>query len=199
VTDHGGTPHGNAVEVRFEAVVGAQPFSCFVEHPFAGLGMAASAWTPLDFRLYVHDVQLVPESGAPVSVTLDQDGTWQYRNVALLDFETANGSCANGTAPTNTAVRGRVNAPAGTRWTGLRFKLGVPQSLNHQNPATRAVAAQPLHALLGLAERVQVRPHRRPQRDEPTRSTSTSAAPGARATRWRARSPAPRPTAPSTC
>ena len=130
----GDTPAtGTAVEIRFEAVVGAQPFSCAA--PFMNVGMAGSAWTPLDFRFYVHDVQLVPETGAPVPVSLDQDGTWQYREVALLDFETANGSCSNGTAPTNTSVRGRVEAPAGTRWTGLRFKLGVPQSLNHQNPA----------------------------------------------------------------
>ena len=124
---------GTAVEIRFEAVVGAMPFSC--TSSFTGVGMAASPWTPLDFRFYVHDVQLVPESGAPVAVSLDQDGTWQYRNVALLDFENASGTCANGTALTNASVRGRVTAPAGTRWAGLRFKLGVPQDLNHQNPA----------------------------------------------------------------
>ncbi len=132
------TATGTPVEIRFEAVVGAQPFTCFVPDTgaFPGVGMANSPWTPLDFRFYVHDVQLVPESGAPVTVTLDQDGTWQYRNLALLDFENAGGSCANGTMLTNTAVRGRVDAPAGTRWTGLRFKLGVPQSLNHQSPAS---------------------------------------------------------------
>ncbi len=136
VTD---APVSNAVEVRFAAVVGAQPFSCFVESTgaFANLGSAASPWTPLDFRLYVHDVQLVPVGGgAPVPVTLTQDGLWQYQNVALLDFENAGGTCANGTQQTNDRVRGTVNAPAGTRWAGLRFKIGVPASLNHQNPAT---------------------------------------------------------------
>ncbi len=130
-TDAG--PSSTPVEVRFEAVVGAMPFSC--GSAFAGVGMGSSAWTPLDFRFYVHDVQLVPESGAPVPVTLEQDGTWQHRNVALLDFENASGTCVNGTMLTNDRVRGRVAAPAGTRWTGLRFKLGVPQDLNHQNPA----------------------------------------------------------------
>jgi uncharacterized repeat protein (TIGR04052 family) len=98
--------------------------------------MASSPWTPLDFRFYVHDVQLVPMAGEPVSVALDQDGTWQHRNVALLDFENASGTCANGTSLTNAVIRGRVDAPAGTRWAGLRLKLGVPQALNHQNPAT---------------------------------------------------------------
>lgn len=125
---------GTPVEIRFEAVVGAMPFSC--TGSFAGLGTTMAAWTPYDFRFYVHDVQLVPESGSPVPVTLDQDGTWQYQSVALLDFENHTGTCSNGTDATNTRVVGRVNAPAGTRWTGVRFKLGVPLELNHRNPAT---------------------------------------------------------------
>ena len=126
------------VEVRFEAVVGATPFSCApAGGSFSGLGSAASPWVPLDFRFYVHDVQLVPAGGgAPVPVTLTQDGTWQHQSVALLDFENAMGTCANGTSATNDRVRGTVNAPAGTRWAGVRFKIGLPASLNHQNPAT---------------------------------------------------------------
>lgn len=128
----------SAVEVRFEAMVGTTPFSCApTGGAFMGLGTAASPWVPLDFRFYVHDVQLVPEGGgAPVPLALDQDGTWQHQGVALLDFENAMGTCANGTAATNDRVRGRVTAPAGTRWAGVRFKIGLPSSLNHQNPAT---------------------------------------------------------------
>lgn len=125
------------VEIRFAAVVGAQPFSCSpAGGSFAGVGAPGSPWTPQDFRFYVHDVALVPQSGAPVPVALDQDGTWQYQNVALLDFEDRTGACSNGTQPTNDRVRGRVLAPAGTRWTGLRFRIGVPPSLNHANQAT---------------------------------------------------------------
>lgn len=127
---------GTPVELRFAAMVGATPFSCAPDGgAYTGLGTMSSPWTPLDFRFYVHDVQLVPASGEPVSVSLEQDGMWQLQNVALLDFENASGTCANGTSATNDRVRGRVNAPAGTRWVGLRFKLGVPQALNHQNPA----------------------------------------------------------------
>ncbi len=127
------TATGTAVEIRFEAAVGTAPFSCTTTFP--QMGTSRATWTPLDFRFYVHDVELVPATGAPVPVTLDQDGTWQYRNVALLDFENAAGTCSNGTTATNAVLRGRVDAPAGTRFTGLRFKLGVPQALNHQNPA----------------------------------------------------------------
>ena len=127
-------PSGSPVEVRFEAVVGATPFSC--AGTFANMGTTSATWTPTDFRFYVHDVQLVPESGSPLPVTLDQDGTWQHQNVALLDFEDRTGTCSNGTTATNTRVVGRVAAPVGTRFTGLRFKLGVPSDLNHRNQAT---------------------------------------------------------------
>ncbi len=122
------------VELRFEAVVGSMPFSC--ASTFSNLGTTMATWTPSDFRFYVHDVALVTESGSPVPVTLDQDGTWQYQNVALLDFENHTGTCSNGTDATNTSIRGTHSAPAGTRFTGLRFTLGVPQALNHRNPAT---------------------------------------------------------------
>lgn len=133
-------PAATPIEIRFAAVVGATPFACTTG--YTGVGSARSAWTPLDFRFYVHDVRLVPESGEPVAVALTDDGTWQRRDVALLDFEDATGTCANGTAATNDRVRGTVTAPAGTRWTGVRFRLGVPQDLNQQNAAT---ASSPLN------------------------------------------------------
>ncbi len=69
-----------------------------------------------------------------VVVALEQDGVWQHEDVALLDFENKAGACANGTVELNTSVRGTV--PAGTRSSGLRFKLGVPFALNHANAAT---------------------------------------------------------------
>jgi uncharacterized repeat protein (TIGR04052 family) len=68
-----------------------------------------------------------------VPVTLAQDGMWQLDNLALLDFEDGSGPCRNGTAGTNTEVRGSV--PAG-RYTGLRFTLGVPFARNHGDPTT---------------------------------------------------------------
>ena len=56
----------------------------------------------------------------------------------LLDFENGSGPCANGTAATNTSVVGTV--PAGD-YTGLRFTLGVPEAMNHQD---QTAAAAPL-------------------------------------------------------
>lgn len=87
---------------------------------------------PLDFKLYVHDVELVTDGGAE-PLTLEQDGAFQDGTVALLDFEDDTGSCSNGTGPMHTKIVGTV--PAGD-YTGVRFKIGVPESRNHGNQAT---------------------------------------------------------------
>lgn len=119
------------VEVRFRAMVGSMPFSCGMM--YSGLGTTMSTWRPKDFRFYVHDVKLLTASGTEVPVTLSEEMTWQRDGVALLDFEDRAGDCVEGNPPTNTTVRG--SAPAGT-YTGLRFTLGVPFRMNHQNQAT---------------------------------------------------------------
>lgn len=82
----------------------------------------------------MHDVRLVAPDGTEVPVELEQDGLWQYQNVALLDFENGDGPCAaSGNAVTNTAVRGSV--PAGV-YTGVSFTLSLPFELNHGEQST---------------------------------------------------------------
>ncbi len=125
------------VALAFEGRVGAKAFKCTDTHP--GLGASAMEVSITDFRFYVHDVKLHQKGGGDVAVELDQDGLWQYQNVALLDFEDKSGSCANGTTETNGAVRGTV--PAG-EYDGVSFKLGVPFALNH---ADVAAAPSPLN------------------------------------------------------
>ena len=120
-----------AVSVRFAAQIGGQPFAC--GRSYAGVGTTRSTITPSDYRFYVSDVALMDEAGRIVPVTLAQDGVWQFENIALLDFENGSGPCRNGTAATNTTVRGTV--PAGS-YTGLRFTLGVPFARNHGDPTT---------------------------------------------------------------
>ncbi len=125
------------VSVRFAAQVAGQPFAC--GQSYAGIGSTRSTITPSDFRLFVSEVALVDAAGRAVPVTLAQDGVWQFESIALLDFENGTGPCRNGTAGTNTAVRGTV--PAG-RYVGLRFTLGVPFARNHGDPT---VAPSPLN------------------------------------------------------
>jgi uncharacterized repeat protein (TIGR04052 family) len=124
-------PGQQAVTLRFAAQVNGQPFAC--GQRYAGVGSTRSTITPSDYRFYVSEVQLIDARGRAVPVTLTQDGAWQLENIALLDFENGTGPCRNGTADTNTAVRGTV--PAGT-YTGVRFTLGVPFARNHGDTTT---------------------------------------------------------------
>src|SRR5436190_1721230 len=72
--------------------------------------------------------------GKEVPLTLDQDGIWQHADLTMLDFENKVQPCnAEGTTLTNTVIRGVV-APA--TYTGVRFRLGVPFDMDHQNEAT---------------------------------------------------------------
>ncbi|NEO98779.1 MAG: metallo-mystery pair system four-Cys motif protein [Symploca sp. SIO2E9] len=120
------------VSIQFQAMVGDEPFTC--GSSYSGLGIAESTVTPTDFRFYVSNIGLIDANGMVVPLELEQDGKWQYQNVALLDFEDRSKSCANGTTETRTQVTGTV--PAGD-YTGITFMLGVPFALNH-NDATLA-------------------------------------------------------------
>lgn len=115
-----------AVSLQFAALVGENAFAC--NTTFTGLGSSDSEMAPLDFRFYVHDVELLNEDGDAVAVELTQDGKWQVDDVALLDFEDKSGTCANGTTDVNSTVVGTV--PVGT-YSGIQFKVGVPFELNH--------------------------------------------------------------------
>ncbi len=67
--------------------------------------------TRLDYRMYVHDMRLLTADGREVPLELIEDGTWQHRGVALLDFEHGSG-CDSGTEPTNASVHGMVRVRA---------------------------------------------------------------------------------------
>ena len=125
------------VAIDFEAWVGEDEFAC--GESYEGIGVNESTITPTDFRFYVSDVALIDESGNAVTVELEQDGRWQYQNVALLDFEDGTNACDNGTPELNTTVVGTV--PEGD-YQSLQFTMGVPQNLNHEDAA---IAPSPLN------------------------------------------------------
>lgn len=117
------------VTIPFAAEIGGQPFSCAAT--YEGMGAVATAVTAPDFRLFVSDVAMIRADGSLEPVTLDQDGQWQLKSLALLDFEDATGACVNGTPGTHTALTGTV--PEGD-YTGVAFTVGVPFEQNHQDP-----------------------------------------------------------------
>ncbi len=117
--------------LTFAAKVGTETFSCNATFQ---LGTPSTAVTPLDFRFYVSEVELVRADGTRAPLALVPDGKWQLDDVALLDFENGAAGCAsNGTPDTNAVVRG-IAAPGS--YTGVRFVVGVPFAKNHGNQAT---------------------------------------------------------------
>ncbi|MEM7015805.1 MAG: MbnP family copper-binding protein [Pseudomonadota bacterium] len=84
-----------------------------------------------DLRFYIHAIELLDTNGQATPMVLHEDGQQQTDNVVLLDFENGQGVCRNGSAETYTTITSDV--PAGS-YQGLRFRIGVPFELNHQNP-----------------------------------------------------------------
>jgi uncharacterized repeat protein (TIGR04052 family) len=128
----GSSPKITAYEIAFEARIGEKPFDC--SETYEGLGTSETEVSPLDFRLFVHDVALVRESGEEIALELDEDHVFQRDGVALLDFEDATGTCNTGSSPVNTTLRGK--APAYDDYRGVAFTVGVPERLNHLDAAT---------------------------------------------------------------
>ena len=129
--------HANAqpavqpVHLRFAGRLGGQEFSCGKQ--YAGIGTKPVTVTPADLRFFISDVALIDKSGKAVPVNLDQDGTWQYQNLVLVDLENGKGGCRNGNEPMHEEISGSV--PAGN-YTGLRFTVGVPFALDHVDAST---------------------------------------------------------------
>ncbi|MCC7369463.1 MAG: metallo-mystery pair system four-Cys motif protein [Chloroflexi bacterium] len=124
------------VTIAFKAMVGELPFACGQKY---AVGTTGATVLPSDFRFYVSEVMLLDASGNATPLELEQDGKWQYKNVALLDFEDKSGPCTNGTSETRDVVVGSV--PKGS-YSGVRFSLGVPTELNHQDST---IAPSPLN------------------------------------------------------
>ena len=110
------------VEIPFILRYGGQEIGC--EQPASGLSLT-------DLRFYAHALYLTDEAGKDQLVRFQPDGRWQTGRVALLDLENGQGDCINGTDALHSIVRGEV--PAG-EYSGLRFELGVPEDLNHDDP-----------------------------------------------------------------
>lgn len=128
----GDDPAGtSAVAIEFAAMVGEEPFVC--GDTYDNLGADDASLQLSDFRFFVQDIELRTQAGDYVAVELTES-VWQVDgNVALLDFE----DCGEAGDPaTNSVLTGTVASGAEEVYTGIRFAMGVPFELNHQNPAT---------------------------------------------------------------
>lgn len=123
------SPERHPVEIPFEVRLNGERIAC---------GTDAGTFQLMDLRFYVHNVRLVASDGKQQPVALEPDDTWQGQGVALIDLEDGQGACLNGSLEMNVSVRGTIGEPAGE---GLKFDIGVPESLNHADPM---IAPSPL-------------------------------------------------------
>jgi uncharacterized repeat protein (TIGR04052 family) len=119
------------IRIAFDAQVAGKPFACGTTYD--NIGQSHARIKARDLRFFVSQVELLTADGRAIPLALNQDGIWQYKNLALLDFEDGAASCLNGNAGINKQVVGTV--PAGS-YTGLRFSLGVPFELDHIDAAS---------------------------------------------------------------
>jgi len=117
------------VTIRFKAKVGARDLVCGETYDGQGLADAAVRAAPQDFRFYVEEVRLIGANGAEQRVVLDDRGSYQTRDLALVDFADARGECVP--AKNNTTITGKV--PPGD-YRGVVLVIGVPEQLNHILP-----------------------------------------------------------------
>lgn len=121
-----------ALELQFEARFAGKAIDC--EGSIPALGTSEVPAKPLDFRFFLHNIELVRAGGERVPLDLTNDGVWQRDGVALLDFEDGSGSCETGSRETNRSLRGA--AKAHDDYTGIAFTLGIPEDMNHLDAAT---------------------------------------------------------------
>jgi uncharacterized repeat protein (TIGR04052 family) len=126
------------VTLQFKAKIGSADFACGTTYP--DFGSSHSEVSPRSLRFYVNELKLINDHGDEVPVVMDTRSPWQTPDVALIDFADDAGDCGGQTPETNTIITGTV--PADT-YTGIVFSNGVPEGLNHADPAT---APDPLQA-----------------------------------------------------
>jgi len=129
------TPAAKKVDIAFAAVAGDTPVACGTA--ITGLGTTGQAAQLKDLRFYVSDVTLTRADGRSVPLKLEKNSTFRLTRgksaVTLIDLENGTGACAeDGTKATNAHLRGTV--PAG-KYTGVRWTVGVPSTLNHTDLA----------------------------------------------------------------
>jgi uncharacterized repeat protein (TIGR04052 family) len=110
------------VEIPIVATWEGRPIGCEGDGPVMS-----------DLRFYLSNPQLLDSDGNAHDVRFATEFEWQNDAVAFIDLENGSGACSNGT----TEIFDRVLGVARDReYRGLRFTIGVPFRLNHENPLT---------------------------------------------------------------
>lgn len=144
------------ISIPFKAVAGDQDIKCGTDITGLGTGAGAAGNTARisNFRMFVHDINLITDQGIKIPVTLDATQDGQNADVALLDFrdtalinDSATEICPQdreGTSDNpnyNDTIVGSVSVDPDYTISSIQFTLGVPFDLNHKD---QAAAEEPL-------------------------------------------------------
>lgn len=88
-----------------------------------------------DLRLYISEVTAVMTDGQQIGIAFIPDTDWQNDTVALIDLESGNGACRDGTPETNHELQ--LLWPEG-EVRQLKLTVGVPFDDNHADPLAAA-------------------------------------------------------------
>jgi uncharacterized repeat protein (TIGR04052 family) len=117
------------LSVIFHATSGDTHLTCGA--PFALSDEVEPSLYVQDLRMFVHDIELKNTEGDWVPFSMKADGEWSDGVVTLLDFENGSADCdESGNSSMNHMIIGTL--PSGD-YEGLRFRVGVPYELNHQD------------------------------------------------------------------
>ena len=128
-----------AVTINFDVINGATAVGTTGCSAPLTVGTSNTTGTLSALKFYVSNVSLVDSNGGYSPLRLTENSN-QGRNIALLNFENGQGTCAASTASPYTAVIGNVApAPSGTTYVGIAFIVGVPQYSNYDSSLTPPV------------------------------------------------------------
>ncbi len=142
----GGDPEPQPIRINFVAETNDTVVNC--TNTLTDLGTSAANASLRDLRFYIHDIVLRDIAGTRYPFT-PNDNDFQSNGVVLVDFTNLTPECSAGgvAKPEHTEVVGTVPSYTGVVYTGMDFKIGVPESLNHNDPAS---ADSPLDTATGL-------------------------------------------------
>jgi len=100
--------------------------------PMEGVGLSAASVRPKDARFFLHGLTFLDPEGVAIPTTIDDDGTWQDGDVALIDGANTDGACDGSEAMRDVVTGSRDPGEVAA----VRFTIGVPPERNHLDAAT---------------------------------------------------------------
>ncbi|MDX1453085.1 MAG: metallo-mystery pair system four-Cys motif protein [Oleiphilaceae bacterium] len=130
----GGDPSPQTLRLIFFAETDTQRVAC---SDLSNLGSENVNASVRDLRFYIHDIVLRNVAGERFSFT-PFTNDYQSSRVAMVDFTNLDAECQGVAKEDHNEILGSVLSHEGVVYTSIEFRIGVPSSLNHNDPASAA-------------------------------------------------------------